>query len=343
MNGLLRQFTAPIKYGHAIGRVKVRETKLLAAHQIERLIEADTLTEQIRILDETDYGEYFGGAATSEQVEEALQNYLLRVYLFLTEVSSDKDIHSLFRFKHDFQNLKALLKEKYLGKRLDHIYAELAGLVPERVEILIEEERLDELPEPFASAAKEAVARFEETQDAQFIDILLDKRLYQELLQIAQRLKSKYLVELNRTAIDLNNLKIFLRAKNLGRPKEFLKEALSEGGLVNVKTLIDVYPEMESLNAVVINQPYARLIEDLPTVQKGNVDRIDLSLFDAAVDNFLLQIARKAKFIPVGPEPLIGYILAKENEVLILRLILMGKINNLPKAKIKEKVRELYG
>lgn len=341
--GFMRQFTDPIKYGHATGRVKVRETRLLAAHQMERLIEADTLAEQIRVLDETDYGEFFEGVGTTEQVEEALQRYLHQVYLFMNEVSSDEHIHSYFKFKHDFQNLKTLLKEKYLGKKLDHVYSELGFLDARRVELLIKEERLGELPEPYKGAAEEAVSRFEESQDAQEIDIVLDKRLYHELYKVAYALRSKYLIRLVRTATDLNNLKIFLRAKNLGRPKEFLKKALSGNGFIRVGVLVGVYPEIEDLINEVKNRAYVKLVEKLPVFKVGEEAKVDLALFDKQADNFLLEMTKKAKLIAIGPEPLIGYITAKENEVLILRLILMGKINNLPKIEIKEKIREPYG
>ena len=44
----------------------------------------------------------------------------------------------------------------------------------------------------------------------------------------------------------------------------------------------------------------------------------------------------------LGPEPVIAYLLAKENEIKIIRIIMVGKINRLPTEEIRERLRDVY-
>lgn len=339
----MRSFINPIKYGHAAGRVKVKETKLLARHQLERLIETRRVEELVRIIDETEYGEFIERVTTTEQVEESLQQYLKELYLFIDEVTNDKNIRAFFRVAHDMQNIKVVLKEQLLEKKIDQAYSELGMIDLRSIERALSEERFQDLPEPFHSACQEAVRRFESNKDAQEIDIVLDKHLYSELYRIATSLKSRLIYDYVKTAIDLNNIKIFLRAKNLGRSKEFLKDSLVENGFVSTKVFSEAFPDVESLITGIKREPYISLIKRTEVEQSGKAPSIDLSLYDVGADNVLLNIIRKAKLISVGPEPLIGYVLARENEVKILKIVLMGAINNISKEKTREKVRDMYG
>ena len=49
-----------------------------------------------------------------------------------------------------------------------------------------------------------------------------------------------------------------------------------------------------------------------------------------------------AKYIALGPEPVIAYLMAKETEIKNLRIIFTGKINRLPENTIRERLREAY-
>ncbi|MDK2799758.1 MAG: V/A-type H+/Na+-transporting ATPase subunit [Clostridiales bacterium] len=43
-----------------------------------------------------------------------------------------------------------------------------------------------------------------------------------------------------------------------------------------------------------------------------------------------------------GIEPLVAYLMAKENEIKIVRIIMVGKINNISNEIIRERLREAY-
>jgi V/A-type H+-transporting ATPase subunit C len=84
---------------------------------------------------------------------------------------------------------------------------------------------------------------------------------------------------------------------------------------------------------------YAAVVEEgIQTYQKTD----SLTRFEKLADDFLLNNIKQAKYLTFGPEPLAGYLLAKENELKLIRIIMVGKINRLPTEEIKERLRDVY-
>lgn len=334
-----KMLTDPITYGYAVGRVKVLETKLFNRARVERLIQAENLSEQIGILAETDYGEFFEDVQTAEDVEIALNRYLGKIYNFIEETCSETAIVRFFRIKYDYHNLKVLLKTKYLGTDGEKIWSDLGLLNVDEAKEYIDEESPDSLPEPFNSDVKWAMEEFEQKQDSQEIDVALDRGLYREWYKTSESLRNGFLINFTRIAIDLANLRTIVRAKNLARQNEFIVRALYDNGSIDKETLI-------SLSA----RPLSDMIDQLSKTAYGPVfagivkgrDRVDLEMLDKLSDNFLFGQAKKAKLVAIGPEPLVGYILAKENEASAVRIILTGRLNGLSTSVIEERVRDLY-
>ncbi|MDO8886285.1 MAG: V-type ATP synthase subunit C [Candidatus Oleimmundimicrobium sp.] len=328
----------PLKYGFAVGRIKVRETKMLGSNRLDRLINADDFADQKRILAETDYANFFQEAKTPEDVEESLDNYLAVLYEFLEEVYPDKQILSYFRSRYDFHNLKVLLKAKYEGKPIERIWSKLGMLEIEKIKKAIEESELEEIIEPYRSALYEAMERFEQDRDFQQIDIVLDKALYRYLYEVARKQKNKFFIGFVRSLIDLVNLKVFLRAKILNREPKFIEDAFLNKGYLEKEKLVSIYHDTLSIVADKLKEtPYAAILQESMVGQEFNLD-----LFDKKVDDFLIHYIQPVKYIPVGLEPLISYIMAKENEVKSLRIILIGKLSGLSAQTIKERVRVQY-
>lgn len=339
MRLISRTFTDPIVYGYATGRVKVLETKLFTKQRLERLLQADDFAEQQSILAETDYGEIFENVHTTEDVEEALNKYLAKVYDFLAEVIKKEAIIKFFRLKYDYHNLKVLLKTKYLGQDAERIWSHLGLLDVESAKDHIQEGTPQNLPEPYSSDVKMVIEKFEENKDAQEIDIIFDRGLYREWYKLAESLRNQFLIDFVKAVVDLANLRTFLRAKNLGREIEFISEALFDHGLIDKDILITLYTRpLNDLVKELDNTVYEPILSN--TVH--GKDQVDLEFFDKAADNFLLGLTKKAKLVAVGPEPLAGYIFAKENEVNALRIILTGKMNGLPVNVIQGRIRDLY-
>ena len=51
---------------------------------------------------------------------------------------------------------------------------------------------------------------------------------------------------------------------------------------------------------------------------------------------------QKAKYIPFGEQPMLGYVSAKDNEFTAIRIILTGRLADLPADVIRERLRNAY-
>jgi V/A-type H+-transporting ATPase subunit C len=67
-----------------------------------------------------------------------------------------------------------------------------------------------------------------------------------------------------------------------------------------------------------------------------------LTKWERACDDALMAVVRKARFFALGPEPVFGFIFAKEMETRNLRVILSGKQSSVPKEEISERLRDPY-
>ncbi len=63
---------------------------------------------------------------------------------------------------------------------------------------------------------------------------------------------------------------------------------------------------------------------------------------EKAINDFLIQVLKPAKYLSFGPEPVIAYYLAKVNEINLIRLVILAKLNNLPADLIKERLNNVY-
>ena len=110
-----------------------------------------------------------------------------------------------------------------------------------------------------------------------------------------------------------------------------------EPGVIDSKQWIDNYHLPETNIAIILkNSPYENLLRGKEEIFKN------LPFLESEIDDFLLDKIKKAKAIPLGIEPLVGYLLAKEREVMNLRLILSGKENKLPVETVRRRLRDVY-
>jgi len=99
-----------MKFTQAVSRIWVLETRLLDKAKIDRMIEAPSANEVLRILNETEYSNVSANIKRSEDYEEILTAELKRVYDLIYEISPVKDVVKLMSLKYDYHNVKVLLK-----------------------------------------------------------------------------------------------------------------------------------------------------------------------------------------------------------------------------------------
>ncbi len=326
----------PAKYGYAVGRIKVRETGLLNSQRLGRLIEAD-FDEALHILEEVDYGDYLKGSRVASDVDAGLMRFLQDLYELLREITpASSHIAEFLLDRYDFHNIKVLLKQRCCGEQNDGPMLDLGTLDPEALRVALENPA--KLPQHLAGPVLEVLALPEIT--SQWVDTVVDRHFFEHRLVLAREERSGFMVDFARTSMDLANIKILLRAKNLGKDAGFLERALAEGGRmgkVRMAALV-TQPAEEMLRALGRGKYPAGL---LPLLEVED-EQVRLTDYDKRADDLLMAQLHRALQIAVGVEPILGYMRGRENDVTVLRIILMGKLHNLSPEAIERHVRRLY-
>lgn len=335
------------EFAFAVARVRALETKLLDRQRYERMLDAASVEDVYKTLAETEYAEVLSGASDVHQFEDALTRELTRVYTYLGGFVKDRAVLDCLLIRHDFHNLKVLVKEALLDEPSAPGALYDAGTVAvtnlkDAVALVFsgENARIDSA---YAKCINAARAAYEASSDPQAIDNVIDAAMYELGCEMAQQSQSDMLIQLWQAWADLANAKSFVRAAAFSREPEFLKKVFVPGGVVSPKALSDVYePELgalEPLISIFQKTRYAQVVQD---GFKDFAQKRSYALYEKLADNYIAKVLEPSKRVSMGFEPILAYLLAKENEMRNIRIIFTGKINRLPADAIRERLRDAY-
>lgn len=316
-------------------RIRHAEKKLLTKQQLQRLADAKNLEDAIKLLNETSYSSVLSKLDRPENYEQVLSEVLNKTYKEAMEISPEKSLVEILSCKYDYHNLKVLVKENILKEKFDSMYCMLDGN-----EIEAFRELALKNDEGLSKDFKECLDFFETTKDPQDIDIFIDKKYFEKVLSLAEEFKLEMITEYFKAMIDFINLRTFIRCRKQNQVKETLEKVLIKGGDVETDKILDMfYEDIEilpiKLKAYKIGRVLSKIVEEYKNTNS-------LNSFEKSMDDYLVEIVRKAKSIHYGAEVIFSFLFAKELEIKNLRLILVGKVNGLSADFIKERLREVY-
>lgn len=336
----MKTFRKVPRYGHAVGRIMVHEAALLDWQRIVRLLESG-FSECLEILRETEYGPYLEDAVVSGDVEEGLQRFLVGQYSFLDDICAGTYVARFLHLKYDFHNLKVIFKEKYFGDSTEDMLWVLGSLDVEVLEAAINSGQVGHLPRYWDGVVEEVRAAVEaDEEDPGTVDAVADRLYLERRLELARMEKSRFLISHARAAIDVANLRILLRGRRLDKEQGYYRLALANGGRLERIMLLDLSGDAhERLAARLISTRYGRMLEEVLHTEDKEVR---LTSLDRHSDEYLLEKLGAMDRIRVGPERIVRYILTRENEVVLIRIILQGKLHRLTPAAIEEVINPKY-
>ncbi|MCY6370841.1 V-type ATP synthase subunit C [Clostridium ganghwense] len=329
-----------IKYVQAVPRIRALENKLLDKAKIERMIDGNSAEETFKILQETEYGTLMTNVKRPEDYEIVLSEELKRVYSFMYEVSPDENLIDTMSIRYDYHNIKVLLKGKALNKDLSYLLIPVGTVAVDDMKMYISMEDYRELTPIMKEAIQKSETSFGEHKDPQQIDIILDEYMYKDMLFRAEVLGEPYLLEFLKMNIDLINLKTLLRVKKQKKSRKFLDSVLIEGGKLERETLLDMLNG--SNENIVSSLQYTDYNEIMRLGMEEYIQTGKFNVLEKLSDNFIMNFIKDSKYISFGIEPLLAYIFAKENEIKIVRIIMVGKLNNIAGDVIRERLRDIY-
>lgn len=329
-----------MQFTQALSRIWVLETRLLDKAKVERMLEANSADEVLKILTDTEYGNIMVNLKRANDYEAVLSSELKRIYNLVYELCPVNEIVDLMSIKYRYHNLKVLLKGKFLGKDFSNMLIDLGREDLNDLKRKIDADNFNDLKGNLQKAVEEVVADFEVNKDPQKIDIIVDGYMFKELVNIKKSLDYKFTDKLVNAMIDSTNIKTLLRIKKQGQGREFASEVIVEGGSIHRDTLVAILNETpENIISKLSFSVYSDMIKE---GIEGYISTNSANLLEKLSDNYIMDLMKGAKLVTFGPERILSYIYAKETEIKIIRIIMIGKLNNIAEEVIRERLRDLY-
>lgn len=327
-------------FTHAVARLRVIETKLLDKSKIERMIESTSLEDALRVLTETQYGEALAALKRNEDYEFLLNEELKNIYSLMYEVSPEKAIVDIMALKYDYHNIKVLEKSKIVNGDLTSLLLPIGTLNIDVLKNAVLAKDLKPLDKIMQQAIEVSEKDFEENKDSQNIDIILDIYMYKNMISKAKECGFEFIENFIRKSIDLINIKTMLRVKAQEKDGRFLERVLLEEGFMPKDLLIEgLSCSLEVFSEKVSKYGYDKILK---LVIENHTITKKYNSIEVYCDNYLMEYIKGAKRVNFGPEPIIAYIMAKETEIKVLRIILAGKLNKVSSEIIRERLRDIY-
>jgi len=248
----------------------------------------------------------------------------------------DEPIVQLFKTRDDFANLRLAVRRTLTDKPLGTDYSPESNVPPELIEqIFAEGDEFSKMvfPDYVQEAVEQAVLAYYKDKDTRQIDYAIDGVQANYNLKHACQLNSIFLLGLFRIQIDLTNIRTLLRLKftESEETNVFLK-----GGYIELDRLqrgLDL--GYEALGPLFFVTPYYDVIQAGANYLASNKSFLGV---EQQCDAHLIGFLKSTITITAGPQPIIAYLLMKENEIRTVRLILTAKKNFLDTKLILDRI-----
>lgn len=316
-------------YVYAVARIRSKELSLLSGTFLEQLLSAPDEESCLRLLNEKGWG-------NSDMSAEAIfQEEHRKTWDFIGELlNGDTSVFNVFLYANDYHNLKAAIKSSISQKQLPGIYMEEGSVPVKTICAAVEKNDFTLLPERMRKSAAEAYSVLLQTRDGQICDCIIDRAALCDILKAGKDSRQPILGLYGELTAASADIKTAVRAMKTGKDLAFLKRALAPCDTLDADRLAQAAVEGT-------NELY-HYLESTKYAEAVSVIKESPSAFERWCDNLIIRNIRPEIHDPFGLGPLAAYILARENEIKTVRIVLSGKKNGLPDESVRERVREMY-
>ena len=317
------------QYIYAVARVRSRELSLLNESVIGQLCAASGEEDCLRILNEKGWGN------PDLPSEEMFREEEKKTWAFIRELVPDQmQIFDVFRLTVDYHNLKAAVKESCIDGTHPGIYQEDGTLDAGVMETAVAESDYEALPKSMRAVAQEAKETLLQTRDGQLCDAIIDRAALEAVREAGAKTGEKLLQDYGELICATGDIRIAVRSAKCGKDRQFLMKALAPCETLDIELLADAASSgMDAVCAYLDHTVYADAVDEL---------KASVASFERWCDNRMIETIRPQIHNPFGIGPVAAYILARENEIRTVRIILAAKRNSLPEEMLRERVRAMY-
>jgi len=252
----------------------------------------------------------------------------------IREVAPDMHVFDVLSLPKLYHNLKAAIKEVCTEVENKNIFYDDCEIPGEEMFALVQNKEFDKLPGNMPATAREAFDTLLHTRDGQLCDLIIDRATLEAMLEAGKKSGEKIIEEYAQTAVAIADIKIAVRSQKTGKNAEFMKKAMVNCSEINVDQLTQA--------ALAGAEEIAQYLEGTSYREGADALRISPSAFERWCDNKMTDSMRSQKYESFSVGPLLAYLLARQNEIKTVRIILTGKQNEFPDEAIRERIREMY-
>lgn len=307
-------------------RIRAMETRLLTKDRQQRMIEARSLDDAVRVLSECGYSDIDSG-----NYENVLAQAQKEVFDDLTIACPTTELVDYFRMKYDYHNLKTLIKGETLGLNVRRLLSDAGRVSAKSAAEAFELNDLNKLPEDMAVSVAQAREVLAVSGDPQLCDMTLDKACFEQMKACALSSGSSFLQGYFQITVDAINLKAIVRIRAMN--KGLLRQALLDGGSIKLDTL---------LQQALAGKTVEEIFHGTPLQAAASAAAESQTALELQCDNAVTAYLRSARMVPFGDAVAVAYLAAKEAEMTAIRTILAGKAAGISGDRIRERLRDSY-
>lgn len=321
---------ADTAYTYAVARIRAKEVALLSDSDIEQLVSCKGYDACMAYLREKGWG----SGDREESADDMLAFEEKKIWQDMEGIVSDNEIFAVFTIPKQYHNLKAAIKQVCTGDPAEHIFYEDLEISPERLKEMVSKREFHELEEEMAKVAFEATETLLQTQDGQLCDIIVDRACLEAIKSAGIKSGSTFVKNYADNVVAVADIRIAVRCAKTGKTKDFMERALAKCDGIDI---------VELAKAAAMGVP--QICDYLEITSYSNAaEKIkeSFSAFERWCDNAIIDSIKEQKYNSFSEGPVLAYVLARENEIKTVRIILTGKINNLSEEFIRERIRKMY-
>ncbi len=315
---------------YGVARIRALESNLFSDETINQLIVCRDYKEAMDFL----RNKGWGNGNIEQSLEEMLEDERNKTWDILYELIEDKNQCKILTVTNEYQNLKAAIKQVCTQSDKTNIFFENTKLDVDFLRDCIRKGNYNLLPEDMAEAAREAATVLIQTGDGQLCDVIIDRANLEAIKKIGNESSNELIQKYADNLITVSNIKIAVRCAATNKDAAFISRALISCNGISVTELATACRDgMDGVCNYLTKTGYKNAVNAL---------KKSMSVFECWCDNKIIEEIKSEKYNSFSIGPIIAYVIARENEIKNVKLVLLGKINGFDNDFIKERVRIMY-
>ena len=316
-------------FTYAVARIRYKETQLLSDSDLDALLSSKDIDAVMRLLRDKGWGD--NNELTPEQLFTVEEN---KLWSFVDECVSERSALDFLRVSNDFHNLKVAVKCITRDIKPDGLFIRNSVCSPEKLYESIKARDYNELPDFLRETAKDAMTVLLQTSDGQLCDVVIDRACMEHVYMLGKQSDNEIIRLYCELFVASADIKTAVRCALTGKRLDFIRRSLAECDTLDTdKLAAAAYEGYDSVIGYIGSTEY-----------RSAVDAIEASMsaFEKWCDDRLTSVMKPQKWEPFSIGPIVAYIIARQNELKAVRMIVSAKINGLDDAVVKERLREMY-